>query len=83
MFVFISKCEVGLIYLVFIQVYRRGRGVISYLLFGRFILEVGVLDVIGFDGLVFFILGVQVLYSFGDGQFIVFDVFIVDFAGSG
>lgn len=40
----------------------------SYLLLGRFILEAGVLNVIGPDGLVLLILGAQVLHSLGDGQ---------------
>lgn len=39
-----------------------------YLLLGRFILEAGMLDVIGPNGLVLLILGAQVLHSFGDGQ---------------
>lgn len=39
-----------------------------YLLLGRFILEAGMLDVIGPDGLVLLILGAQVLHSLGDGQ---------------
>lgn len=39
-----------------------------YLLLGRFVLEAGMLDVIGPNGLVLLILGAQVLHSLGDGQ---------------
>lgn len=51
-----------------LSTYQRGRYAACYLLLGRFILEAGVLDVIGSDGLVLLILGAQVLHSLGDGQ---------------
>lgn len=49
-----------------------------YLLLGRVILEAGVLDVIGPDGLVLFILRAQVLHSLGDGEPAALDVFTAD-----
>lgn len=50
----------------------------GYLLLGRFILEAGMLDVIGPDGLVLLILGAQVLHSLGDGQPTALNVFTAD-----
>lgn len=81
--ILISKCEAGLTHSAPTQAYRRGRGATSYLLLGRLILEAGVLDVIGPDGLVLLILGAQVLHSLGDGQPTAFDVLTADPAGSG
>jgi len=51
-----------------LRTHHRGRDAAGYLLLGRFILEAGVLDVIGSDGLVLLVLGAQVLHSLGDGQ---------------
>lgn len=76
--ILISKCEAGLTHSAPTQAYRRGRGATSYLLLGRLILEAGVLDVIGPDGLVLLILGAQVLHSLGDGQPTAFDVLTAD-----
>lgn len=62
---FLSKCGAQADTL---RTYQRGRYMDCYLLLGRLILEAGVLDVIGPDGLVLLILGAQVLHSLGDGQ---------------
>lgn len=51
-----------------LRTWHRERCMACYLLLGRFILEAGMLDVIGPDGLVLLILGAQVLHSLGDGQ---------------
>lgn len=61
----------------------RGRKVCSYLLFGRFVLETGVLDVIGPDGLVLLVLGAQVLHSLGDGQPTALNILTADPVGNG
>lgn len=55
-----------------------GRCVASYLLLGGFILEAGVLDVIGPDSLVLLILGAQVLHSLGDSQSTALNVLTAD-----
>lgn len=55
---------------------------VSYLLLGRFILEAGVLDVIGPDGLVLLILGAQVLHGLGDGQPTALNILTADPVGN-
>lgn len=59
-----------------------GRGEARYLLLGRLVLEAGVLDVIGPDGLVLLVLGAQVLHGLGDGQPTALDVLAADPARS-
>lgn len=54
-----------------------------YLLLGRLVLEAGVLDVVGPDGLVLLILGAQVLHGLGDGQPAALDVLTADPVGRG
>lgn len=61
----------------------QGRKVCGYLLFGRFVLEAGVLDVIGPDGLVLLDLGAQVLHSLGDGQPTALNILTADPVGNG
>lgn len=74
----ISKSRVRLIYPGPAQAHQGGRYAASYLLLGRFILEAGMLDVIGPNGLVLLILGAQVLHSLGDGQPTALDVLTAD-----
>ena len=53
------------------------------LLLGRLVLEAGVLDVVGPDGLALLVLGAQVLHGLGDGQPAALDVFAADPGGAG
>lgn len=57
---------------------RGGRCVASYLLLGTLVLEAGVLDVIGPDGLALLVLGAQILHGLRDGQPAALDVLAAD-----
>lgn len=74
----ISKSGVRLTHPGPAQAHQGGRYATSYLLLGRFILEAGMLDVIGPNGLVLLILGAQVLHSLRDGQPTALDVLTAD-----
>lgn len=58
--------------------YQQGRYAACYLLLGGFVLEAGMLDVIGTDSLVLLILGAQVLHGLGDGQSTALNVLAAD-----
>lgn len=53
------------------------------LLLGSLVLEAGVLDVVGPDGLALLVLGAQVLHSLGDGQPAALNVLAADPVGMG
>ena len=62
---------------------RPGPAQATHLLLGRLILEAGVLDVIGSDGLALLVLVAQVLHGPGDGQPAALDVLAADPVGTG